>query len=62
MADCSQDNVGDRPQTKVPDSRSKTDAIRVLFVEDDELYREALADGCRVMALRSRVSPMPRPW
>jgi two-component system response regulator ChvI len=44
MADCSQDNVGNRPPTKVPDNRSKTDAIRVLFVEDDELYREALAD------------------
>ena len=44
MADCSQDDVGSLPQTKVPDSRSKTDAIRVLFVEDDELYREALAD------------------
>src|SRR5260370_37591627 len=44
MADYSQDNVGSCPQTKVPDSRSKTDAIRVLFVEDDELYREALAD------------------
>ncbi len=44
MADYSQDNVGSCPQTKVPDSRSNTDAIRVLFVEDDELYREALAD------------------
>ncbi len=44
MADCSQDDVGRRPTTKVPDSRSKTDAIRVLFVEDDELYREALSD------------------
>jgi two-component system response regulator ChvI len=44
MADCSQDDVGSRPPTKVPDTRSKTDAIRVLFVEDDELYREALAD------------------
>ncbi len=44
MADCSQDDVGSRPPAKVPDIRSKTDAIRVLFVEDDELYREALAD------------------
>jgi two-component system, OmpR family, response regulator ChvI len=44
MADCSQDNVGNRPPTKVPDVRPRTDAIRVLFVEDDELYREALAD------------------
>jgi two-component system response regulator ChvI len=44
MADCSQDDVGSCPPTKVPDIRSKTDAIRVLFVEDDELYREALAD------------------
>ena len=44
MTDCSQDDVGRRPPTKVPDIRSKTDAIRVLFVEDDELYREALAD------------------
>ena len=46
MADSLQDGVGSFPsaQAVVPDIRSKTDAIRVLFVEDDELYREALAD------------------
>ena len=44
MVDCSQDDVGSSPPTKVPDIRSKTETIRVLFVEDDELYREALAD------------------
>jgi two-component system response regulator ChvI len=44
MADCSQDAVGGGPPVDVPDIRPKTDAIRVLFVEDDELYREALAD------------------
>jgi two-component system response regulator ChvI len=44
MVDCSQDDVWSGPPTEVPDIRSKTDAIRVLFVEDDELYREALAD------------------
>jgi two-component system response regulator ChvI len=44
MADCSQDDVGGGPPVDVPDSRPKTDAIRVLFVEDDELYRETLAD------------------
>ena len=44
MADCSRDDVGSAPPIEVPDIRPKTDAIRVLFVEDDELYREALAD------------------
>jgi two-component system, OmpR family, response regulator ChvI len=40
MADSPQDGVGNSPSAGF---RSRTDAIRVLFVEDDELYREALA-------------------
>jgi two-component system response regulator ChvI len=46
MADSSQDDVESGPSAKpvVPGFRSRSDAIRVLFVEDDELYREALAD------------------
>src|SRR5258708_18077643 len=44
MADCSQDDVGSDSSIEAPDIRFKTDTIRVLFVEDDELYREALAN------------------
>jgi len=46
MADSPQDHVGSFPSAKaaMPGFRSRTDVIRVLFVEDDELYREALAN------------------